>query len=159
MNRFLPLWPHRFPHFVYIHLGGGGVGAQILDRCRALDLFASVDVHLCTKGSLESVRYNPHKMDSSAWSSHDELSNDQRGHLACDHNTAVQQEAPQNGVLSRIEQNPSLLYSKPVHYQPSYVSPYMRELHLNEQPSELRCTLISYSAPLSYDAYCRAAPY
>jgi hypothetical protein len=24
MNRFLPLWPHRFPHFGYIHLGGGG---------------------------------------------------------------------------------------------------------------------------------------
>jgi hypothetical protein len=23
----LPLWPHRFPHFGYIHLGGGGVGA------------------------------------------------------------------------------------------------------------------------------------
>ncbi len=26
MNRFLPLWPRRFPHFVNIHLGGGGVG-------------------------------------------------------------------------------------------------------------------------------------
>ncbi len=26
MNRLLPLWPHRFPHFGYIHLGGGGVG-------------------------------------------------------------------------------------------------------------------------------------
>ncbi len=26
MNRFLSLWPHRFPHFGYIHLGGGGVG-------------------------------------------------------------------------------------------------------------------------------------
>jgi hypothetical protein len=26
MNRFLPLWPHRFPHFGNIHLGGGGVG-------------------------------------------------------------------------------------------------------------------------------------
>ncbi len=26
MNRFLPLWPHRFQHFVYIHLRGGGVG-------------------------------------------------------------------------------------------------------------------------------------
>jgi hypothetical protein len=24
MNRFLPLRPHRFPHFRYIHLGGGG---------------------------------------------------------------------------------------------------------------------------------------
>ncbi len=47
MNRFLPLWPHRFPHFAYIHLGGGG--ALILDRCRAFDLFASVDAHLrCT---------------------------------------------------------------------------------------------------------------
>ncbi len=28
MNRFLPLWPHRFSHFVYIHLGGGGVGGS-----------------------------------------------------------------------------------------------------------------------------------
>ncbi len=28
MNRFLPLWPHRFPHFGYIHLGGGGVGGS-----------------------------------------------------------------------------------------------------------------------------------
>jgi hypothetical protein len=28
MNCFLPLWPHRFPHFVYIHLGGGGVGGS-----------------------------------------------------------------------------------------------------------------------------------
>jgi hypothetical protein len=26
MNRFLPLWPHRFLHFGFIHLGGGGVG-------------------------------------------------------------------------------------------------------------------------------------
>ncbi len=26
MNSFLPLWPHRFPHFGYIHLGGEGVG-------------------------------------------------------------------------------------------------------------------------------------
>jgi hypothetical protein len=43
MNRFLPLWLHRFPH-TYIHLGGG---ALILDRCRAFDLFASVDAHLC----------------------------------------------------------------------------------------------------------------
>jgi hypothetical protein len=47
MNRFLPLWPHRFPHYGYIHLGGGGVGALILDRCRAFNLFASVDAHLC----------------------------------------------------------------------------------------------------------------
>ncbi len=46
--RPLNLWPHRFPHFGYINLGGGGVGgALILDRCRAYDLFASVDAHLC----------------------------------------------------------------------------------------------------------------
>ncbi len=42
MNWFLPLWPHRYTHFGYIHLG-----ALILDRCRAFDLFASVDAHLC----------------------------------------------------------------------------------------------------------------
>ncbi len=50
MNRFLPLWPHRFPHFGYFHLGGEGVGGgggpDILDRCRAFNLFASVDAHL-----------------------------------------------------------------------------------------------------------------
>ncbi len=46
MNRFLPIWPHRFPHFGYIHRGGRGVGGSlILDRCRAFDLFASVDAH------------------------------------------------------------------------------------------------------------------
>jgi hypothetical protein len=28
MNPFLPLWTHRFPHFGYIHLGGGGVGGS-----------------------------------------------------------------------------------------------------------------------------------
>ncbi len=26
MKCFLPLWQHRFPHFGYIYLGGGGVG-------------------------------------------------------------------------------------------------------------------------------------
>jgi hypothetical protein len=48
MNCFLLLWPHRFSHFGCINLGGGGVGggALILDRCRAFDLFASVDAHL-----------------------------------------------------------------------------------------------------------------
>ncbi len=50
MSRFLPLWPHRFPH---IHLGGGGVGgALILDRGRAFDLFASVDAHFWRDGSI-----------------------------------------------------------------------------------------------------------
>ncbi len=51
MNRFLPLWLHRFPHFVYIHLGGGAWGALILDRSRAFDLFASVDAHLWYLGT------------------------------------------------------------------------------------------------------------
>ncbi len=46
MNCFLALWPYRYPHFEYIILGGGGWGALILDRCRAFDLFASVDAHL-----------------------------------------------------------------------------------------------------------------
>jgi hypothetical protein len=49
MNRFLTLWPQRFPYFGCIDLWGGGVGgALILDRCRAFDLFASVDAHLCS---------------------------------------------------------------------------------------------------------------
>ncbi len=30
-----------------VHLGGGRGGPLILDRCRAFDLFASVDAHLC----------------------------------------------------------------------------------------------------------------
>ncbi len=29
MNRFLPPWPHRFPHFRYIHLGKGAGGSDI----------------------------------------------------------------------------------------------------------------------------------
>ncbi len=28
MNPFLPLWPHRFPHFGYINLGGGAWGGS-----------------------------------------------------------------------------------------------------------------------------------
>ncbi len=28
MNRFLPLWPNRFSHFVYIHLGEGAWGGS-----------------------------------------------------------------------------------------------------------------------------------
>ncbi len=39
---------HRFPHFDTYIWGGGGRGAMILDRCRAFDLFASVDAHLCS---------------------------------------------------------------------------------------------------------------
>ncbi len=46
MNRFLPLLATQIPHFGYIHMGVGG-GALILDRSRAFDLFASVDVHHC----------------------------------------------------------------------------------------------------------------
>ncbi len=45
MNRFQPLLATRFPHFGYIH--GGGGGSLILDRCRAFDLFASVKRTLC----------------------------------------------------------------------------------------------------------------
>ncbi len=41
-TQILTLWIHKF--------GGGGVGgALILDRCRAFDLFESVDAHLCSK--------------------------------------------------------------------------------------------------------------
>jgi hypothetical protein len=39
-----------------IHISGGGCGgggALILDRCRAFDLFASVDAHLCLRGFRE----------------------------------------------------------------------------------------------------------
>ncbi len=46
-NRFLPLWPHRFPHFGTYIWGEGRGGALILDRCRSFDLFASVVAHLC----------------------------------------------------------------------------------------------------------------
>ncbi len=30
MNRFLSLWPIRFPYFGYIHLGGGGGGGTYI---------------------------------------------------------------------------------------------------------------------------------
>ncbi len=43
MNRFLPLWPHRFPHFRYIHQGGEGVGGSDI---RSMSSIASVDAHL-----------------------------------------------------------------------------------------------------------------
>jgi hypothetical protein len=39
---------HRFPHFGYIHLGGGGT--LMLDRCRAFDL---LQVSMPTSGSLK----------------------------------------------------------------------------------------------------------
>jgi hypothetical protein len=44
MNRFLPLLATQIPT-LWIHTSGG---ALILDRCRAFDLFASVDAHLWT---------------------------------------------------------------------------------------------------------------
>jgi hypothetical protein len=59
MNRFLPLCPHRFSHFGYIHRGGGVGGALILDRCRAVDLFASVDAHLCPVAGIPAVAKFP----------------------------------------------------------------------------------------------------
>jgi hypothetical protein len=45
MNRFLPLLVTQIPT-LWIHTSGEGK-ALILDRCRAFDLFASVDAHLC----------------------------------------------------------------------------------------------------------------
>jgi hypothetical protein len=48
MNRFLPLLAtdsHTLD--THIGVGAGGGGALILYRCRAFDLFASVDAHLC----------------------------------------------------------------------------------------------------------------
>jgi hypothetical protein len=61
MNRFLPLWPHRFPHFIYILYiwGEGAWGALILDRCRAVDLFVSVDAHLCFLLATPPLHYPP----------------------------------------------------------------------------------------------------
>jgi hypothetical protein len=46
MNRFLPLWPHSPTLWIHTSGKGGGGGALILDRCRAFDLFVSVDAHL-----------------------------------------------------------------------------------------------------------------
>jgi hypothetical protein len=49
MNRFLSLLATQIPT-LWIHTsGGGGGGALILNRCRAFDLFASVDAHLWTR--------------------------------------------------------------------------------------------------------------
>jgi hypothetical protein len=36
MNRFLPLWPHRFPYFGYIHLGGVGSYIRSLSSIRPI---------------------------------------------------------------------------------------------------------------------------
>jgi hypothetical protein len=57
MYRLLPLLDTQIPLFGYINLGGGGVGgALILDRCRAFNLFASVDAHLCTPAPVSRHR-------------------------------------------------------------------------------------------------------
>ncbi len=37
-----PFWPHRFPHFGYIHLGGGGVGIQPICKCRCPPLLPAL---------------------------------------------------------------------------------------------------------------------
>jgi hypothetical protein len=48
MNRFLPLLTKQIPTLLILTSGGRGRGgALILDRCRAFDLLASVDAHLC----------------------------------------------------------------------------------------------------------------
>jgi hypothetical protein len=61
MNRFLPLLAPQIPT-LWIHTSGGGEGgALILDRCRALDLFASVDAHLCSTDSKNSKRTSKRK--------------------------------------------------------------------------------------------------
>jgi hypothetical protein len=39
MNRFLLLWPHRFPHFGYIHLGGGGSDIRSMSSIRTICKF------------------------------------------------------------------------------------------------------------------------
>ncbi len=43
---------HTYPHTLDTYIRGGGRGgrALILDRCRAFDVFASVDAHLCLLG-------------------------------------------------------------------------------------------------------------
>ncbi len=54
MNRFLPLLATD-SHTLYTYIWGGGGclrRALKLDRCRAFDLFASVDAHLCTAGCI-----------------------------------------------------------------------------------------------------------
>jgi hypothetical protein len=54
---------HRFPHFGYIHLKGrgGGGGALILDRCRAFNLFASVDAHLWVEHTSLQIDHPPNE--------------------------------------------------------------------------------------------------
>ncbi len=62
MNRFLPLWPHRFPHFGYLHLGGGGVGGSDIRsmssirpicKCRCPPLLASFFLNFESKEKFE----------------------------------------------------------------------------------------------------------
>jgi hypothetical protein len=42
-----PLATQIFTLYIHTSEGRGRGGALILDRCRAFDLFASVDAHLC----------------------------------------------------------------------------------------------------------------
>jgi hypothetical protein len=51
MNRFLLLLATDF-HTLDAYIWEVGAGALILDRCRAFDLFASVDAHLWRQGLL-----------------------------------------------------------------------------------------------------------
>ena len=51
MNRFLPLLDTH-SHTLDTYIWKGGQGALILERCRAFDLFASVDAHLCSYASI-----------------------------------------------------------------------------------------------------------
>ncbi len=59
MNRFLPLWPSA--HTLDTYIWGEGGGALILDRCRAFDLFASVDAHLWIKAHRAPNFIDPQK--------------------------------------------------------------------------------------------------
>ncbi len=54
---------------LYIHASGGRGrgGALILDRCRAFDLFASVDAHLCTTSQNGALHNNAILNDICGW--------------------------------------------------------------------------------------------
>ncbi len=72
MNRFLPLWPHRFPHSGYLHLGGGAWGGSDIRsmssirpickcRCPPLDKMTALLVSL-TRPVRESNGQQPFLM-------------------------------------------------------------------------------------------------
>jgi hypothetical protein len=70
MNRFLPLWPHRFPHFGYINLGEGAWGGsdirsmQVSMPTSARHYHFSAHCILSSSSSLINIYYSHRSLSS-----------------------------------------------------------------------------------------------